>query len=168
MSLVLSEAQRAEYESFANLLRTFRAEHTQDLTAHLENPTHSTTWPLHPSEVTVPQWGLHDEVAAFARSLVGDDEYDPDPLPLLVEDMLSRLLLHIASQLSQEADGLAPREHPIGWETILNTLAASSSSHIAQRVRERLKDIYLPKPVPFLDDPALVPRRCLVDPFNAP
>ena len=106
----------------------------------------SVRWPLLPQDVSVPEWGLDDEIRLLAsragreedeeeeelndRDKQGDDDEEeeeeefPSALCEAARAYLSAILAHVAAHVPLTAKSLQDRFSPFGWESVLQIVGA--------------------------------------------
>ncbi|KAJ7628437.1 hypothetical protein FB45DRAFT_918281 [Roridomyces roridus] len=94
-----------------------------------------TRWPLLVNDITVPEWGLADELEALVRASLkerespddDDDDLDPSYLPHVTQsasNFLSAVLALIANHTPPRPQSMQERINPIGWQTVLAILGS--------------------------------------------
>jgi hypothetical protein len=145
---------RSELSEYKSLLRALRTADSLDITTQLartripsaEPPAAATEggapapkrqardgwdrWPLLPSDVHVPEWGFEDEVQLLVSQAADTDALDDTPLPPAMYEAcvahLSSVLSHVAAHVPLTARSLQDRFSPLGWESVLQIVSASS------------------------------------------
>ncbi|KAJ7056997.1 hypothetical protein C8F01DRAFT_339887 [Mycena amicta] len=93
-----------------------------------------TRWPLLVNDITLPQFGLDDEIAVLARNClrdtidpdeIDDDNNNLDPISTSATAFLSSTLALLAHHTPARTQSMQDRLNPIGWRDVLDIVAAS-------------------------------------------
>ncbi|KAF8892909.1 hypothetical protein BD779DRAFT_1798316 [Infundibulicybe gibba] len=119
-----------------------------------------TRWPLLAGDVTIPEWGMSDEISHIVSQILKhqsrspeDEEIDsPAYMPYLAdigEHFLSRILALLAFNVPIRPQSMQNRLEPLDWRIVLDAAAATgdtslANSRIIDNVKKRMETIYGP------------------------